>query len=177
WDAPSILQSDNSKKFTADKDNLTKFVFSYNTTSYSFYGKTSHEVMFGYKLYGVYQQFNPADFQEIEVDEIQTIPQTKKNHLEKNLYETSQPVAIAPDTDMNSSTRKRKLHTTFNETRTVISMTNNNKTIIVEIPIRSTVRYSVKRIYQIKNKNKKAMLPLVAPLAISLPSATSSSLL
>ncbi|CAG8669808.1 9720_t:CDS:1, partial [Scutellospora calospora] len=125
-------------------------------------------------FHGVYQQFNPADFQKIEVDKIQTTPQTIKNHLEKvfaihnevnthleksrkymlkhanvhrhkNLYKAGQPVAIASDTDMNSSTRKRKLQTTFNETETVVSMTNNNKTVIVKMPKGSTVHYPVKR--------------------------------
>ncbi|CAG8814829.1 32286_t:CDS:1, partial [Racocetra persica] len=38
------------------------------------HGKTPCEVMYGYKLLGIYQKFNPTDpvdFQEIEVQEAQ----------------------------------------------------------------------------------------------------------
>ncbi|CAG8800043.1 35849_t:CDS:1, partial [Racocetra persica] len=148
------------------------------------HSKTSREVMFRYKLLGVYQQFNPnnpIELQKIEVQKMQVTPQTIDNHLKKisvihnevnnqleksrkymlkhssvhchkNLYKPGQSVAIASDTDMNPTTRKYKLQTTFKETGTVVSMMNNNKTIVVETSEGNTVRCSVKRVQQIKKK-------------------------
>ncbi|CAG8770418.1 10969_t:CDS:1, partial [Acaulospora morrowiae] len=177
WDEKNQLQNVNWK------DNLPKFVFSYNITKHSAHNKTPREVMFGYKLLGIYQQFNyndPIVLQEIEVDNSQIdLSTTIESHLEKvstihnevndqlgkskkymlkhssvhhrtTLYEPGQLVAIAPDTDMNPATRKRKFQTTFNNTATVIGMTNNNKTIIVETSDGSTMRYPVKRVRLIK---------------------------
>ncbi|CAG8714766.1 18333_t:CDS:2, partial [Racocetra persica] len=62
---------------------------------------------------------------------------TVRHGCPQNLMSQEQPgqsVAIAPDTDMNPTIRKHKLQTTFKETGIVVSITNNNKTIVVKMP-------------------------------------------
>ncbi|CAG8685262.1 2377_t:CDS:2, partial [Acaulospora morrowiae] len=140
WNKENQIQNINWK------DNIYKFVFSYNTTRHTTHGKTPCEVLFDYKLLGIYQKLNLEDtetVQEIEIDNspesqanyIATLSQVIRKHLEEITEIHNNPgetVAIAPDTDMNPSTRKHKLNTTFKDTGTVVEMTNNNKTIIIE---------------------------------------------
>src|SRR5690606_12695404 len=54
-----LWDEDNRLQHTSWIDLVPKFVFSYNTTVHSAHGHTPREVFFGYKLLGVYQQFNP----------------------------------------------------------------------------------------------------------------------
>ncbi|CAG8755576.1 31961_t:CDS:1, partial [Racocetra persica] len=76
-------------------------------------------------------------------------------HRRNNPYEPGQLVTIAPDTDMNPTIRKRKIQTNFKDTGTVVSMMNNNKTIVIETPNGSTVHCPVKRIRRIKKNSEK----------------------
>ncbi|CAG8507395.1 5687_t:CDS:1 [Ambispora gerdemannii] len=182
WDEENQLQNVNWK------DNLQKFIFSYNTTRHSAHNKTPCEVMFGYKLLGIYQKFNLKDIEavqeidnspEIQVANTVILSQVVREHLEKitaiqdninnqleksckymikhsnvhrhtNILEPGQSVTIAPDTDMNPSTRKRKLEVTFKDTGTIIGITNNNKTVIIETPEKNTKRCPSKRVRRLK---------------------------
>ncbi|CAG8621901.1 11134_t:CDS:1, partial [Ambispora gerdemannii] len=71
-------------------------------------------------------------------------------HHRTNVLEPGQLVAIAPDTDMNPSTRKRKLEVIFKDTGMIIGMTNNNKTIIIETSEENTKHCPSKRVHHLK---------------------------
>ncbi|CAG8682534.1 8360_t:CDS:2, partial [Ambispora gerdemannii] len=119
------------------------------------HNKTPREVMFGYKFLGIYQKFNLKDIEAVQ--EIDNSPEIQFEKLHKymikyssvhhrtNILEPGQSVAIAPDTDMNPSTKKRNLEVTFKDTGTIIGITNNNKTIIIEMPEGNTKRCPSKR--------------------------------
>ncbi|CAG8735835.1 11541_t:CDS:2, partial [Racocetra persica] len=162
--APSILQSDNSKEFTANvikhickaleitiRYSRPRHLMSQGqvkhlnqTIRYSMHGKTSREVMFGYKLLGIYQQFNFANFQKIEVPETLTTPQTVEKHLKKvsaihdevnNQLEKSRKYMQKYSSVLHhNSPMNLKLQVNFKETGTIVNLMNNNKTVVVEIP-------------------------------------------
>ncbi|CAG8660139.1 8211_t:CDS:2, partial [Scutellospora calospora] len=95
-------------------------------------------------------QFNPTDpvsFQEIEVQEILTIPQTVKDHLEKVLM-IHNKVNKQLEKTRKQIQKNSSIHccnNTYKPGQTVVSMTNNNKTIIVETSKGSTICYLVKK--------------------------------
>ena len=77
-------------------------------------------------------------------------------HRRTTLFEPGQTVALAPDTDMNPATRKRKLQPNYKDTGTVVNMTNNNKTIVVKDNSGCQSRWPVKRVRLIKNTKGKS---------------------
>jgi hypothetical protein len=153
-------------------NHLPKFVFSYNTTIHSAHRKTPREVFFGYKLQGIYgtlPQSHPAgeeedDEQSVDIDEhLENVSRIRDDarakldrtrqymvkhasvHRRKPQFEPGQLIAIAPDTDMNPATRKRKIQANFKDTATVLRIANNNHTVICRDENGAEVRVPVKR--------------------------------
>ena len=61
----------------------------------------------------------------------------KEVYIEKkmanNTIEAGATIAIAPDHNMNSQTRKKKLQPTFSQRGVFKSLTSNNRTAVVEM--------------------------------------------
>ncbi|CAG8770237.1 5220_t:CDS:2 [Cetraspora pellucida] len=119
------------------KDYLLKFVFSYNTIQHSVNEKISCEVLFGYKLLDITNHLKKVSTLHDQVNKQldKSRKQMQKHssvHHHNNLYKPYQLVAIAPNTNMNPTTQKRKLQTNFKNIGTIVGIINNNKTIVVE---------------------------------------------
>ena len=71
-------------------------------------------------------------------------------HRRTPLLEPGQTIAIAPDTDMNPATRKRKLQPNFEDTATVIRMSNNNHSVIVRDENGREKSVAVKRVRKVR---------------------------
>ena len=74
-------------------------------------------------------------------------------HRRKTPFEPGQTIAVAPDTDMNPNTRKRKLQPHFSNTATVVRVTNNNHTLVVMNDKSKEMRVPVKRARILQSKN------------------------
>jgi len=66
-------------------------------------------------------------------------------HRRKTLFKAGQAVIVAPDTDMNPATRKRKLQPNFKDMATVVRMSNNNHTVVVRFEDGREMGVPVKR--------------------------------
>src|SRR5262249_3714476 len=71
-------------------------------------------------------------------------------HRRQLLFEPGQKVALARDTDMNPTTRKRKIQANFTDTGVVVSMCNNNRTVVVNVNGEVT-RWATKRVRLLMN--------------------------
>jgi len=82
-------------------------------------------------------------------------------HRRQLLFEPGQKVAMAPDTDMNPTTRKRKIQANFMDTGVVVSMCNNNQTVVVNVNGELT-RWATKRVRLLKNTTQSEE-PVIEP--------------
>jgi transposase InsO family protein len=155
---------------------LPKFVFSYNTTI--------REVFFGHKVRGIYglpQPIEEEDDQQLENittladvdkhlenvgrihdDAREKLDRTRKYmvkhgsvHRRKQPFEPGQVIAVAPDTDMNPATRKRKIQANYKDTATVIRVANNNHTLVARDMNGAETRISVKRARILRKQNEE----------------------
>jgi transposase InsO family protein len=93
-------------------------------------------------------------------------------HRRTTLFEPGQIVALAPDTDMNPATRKRKLQPNFKETGVVVNMTNNNRTVVVQDSDGRQSRWPVKRARVLNGKATFCLKTKTIPLSYSLTPTT-----
>ena len=207
WDEDSKIQHVDWTR------HIGKFVFVYNTTRHSAHNHTPREVMFGYKLLGIYQylESNITEdmVEEVEIDdsaaESEELEKTVCTYLEKvgklrddidallgktrstmvkraSVHRRNNPldpgtiVAVAPDTDMNPSTRKRKLQANFKDTATVINMTNNNRTVVIQDLGGNVYRAPRNRIQPLQTTHRVALKAIenIPPSSSDVPSAISS---
>ena len=97
-----MLWDDNNQLQHVDwTSHLPKFVFSYNTTIHSAHNKTPREVLFGYKLLGVYRTLQPS----------QPVSEVDDTHEHKAQHDTSNSQLGSPQQHSASTSNRTTQHT------------------------------------------------------------------